>query len=142
MLAKYNISKSYKQTYTWSMVYGVVDSSVEAGVDLVLNLYSGGGVTRLKGYEEYLKTITNSDDLSVTLLTKGDLKELGCNSTCGKSWLKLTKQSYWLRTTGHKSKWNFYYVTERGQIALNYDTAGHGIRPLVIVSKDIISNYQ
>ena len=140
LLAKYNVSSSLKQSKS---IIGVALCSEkgwgQSGVNIDLNLYSGTGISRVKGYESYLKTLTLDDSLTATLLTRDDLIELGCSSsTCinkkNASWI-IRQQPFWLRTTSHLSKWSFYYVNDRGNIAGNYDVAQYGIRPVITISK-------
>ena len=157
LLAAYNLGDDYRQTSVQNNENLADKSGWEYNPgpnEIDIQLYDGSSKTYVNNYVTYLKEITGDNNLSATLITLSQLKELGCTInddysytkglTCANSehsaWL-VNEQGWWTRsvTSVNNADW-VWLVEDNGDFLLFPYNYRCGVRPVITISKEALKN--
>ena len=156
LLAAYNLGEDYRQSETNNYVGFSNDKGWNfrpGPKEIDIQLYDGSSKTYVNNYVTYLKEITGDNNLSATLITLSQLKELGCTInddysytkglTCANSehsaWL-VNEQGWWTRSATSVNANLIWLVEDGGDFLVFSYSHECGVRPLITISKDALSN--
>ena len=167
ILAQYSLGSNYIQNYNATDTDYKMTFSNSTGweytpgpKEIDIQTYDGVAKTYINNYVAYLKETTNDMSLTGTLMTLGDLKNLGCTInddytfdyatengllTCADSaqasWL-INGQTWWLRSASANNGGCAWYLGGSGRLGYEWTTfSAAGIRPVITISKNVLKDY-